>query len=172
MVIFTLRRIVVESRKVMKGANFGRAVRFSTALLALNALSQLSTASAAGALDHVGQKIFSSTLIHQEDRYDGIIVDEIRLPDDLDEFVSHLQHSLQSWKLSGKRGVWLKIPSKKIAYAASAIESGFVMHHAENDYLMLTHWLSDDENKLPPNASHQIGVGCIVVNDEGATSTF
>ena len=170
--LFTLRRMVIESRKVTRGTNFGRVVRFSTTLLALSALSQPSTTAAAAALDHVGQKVFSSTLMHQEDRYDGIIVDEIRLPDDLDEFVSHLQHSLQSWKLSGKRGVWLKIPSKKIAYAASAIESGFVMHHAENDYLMLTHWLSDDENKLPPNASHQIGVGCIVVNDEGATSTF
>jgi hypothetical protein len=32
---------------------------------------------------------------------------------------------------------------------------------------MLTNWLSDDENKLPPNASHQIGVGCVVFNDEG-----
>ena len=27
---------------------------------------------------------------------------------------------------------------------------------------MLTHWLPDSENKLPPNASHQVGVGAFV----------
>ena len=34
----------------------------------------------------------------------------------------------------------------------------------EKDYLMLTKWLSHEENKLPPNASHQVGVGCVVLN--------
>lgn len=33
------------------------------------------------------------------------------------------------------------------------------------DYLMLTHWLPDTENKLPPNASHQVGVGAFVLNE-------
>jgi ADP-ribose pyrophosphatase YjhB (NUDIX family) len=52
-------------------------------------------------------------------------------------------------------------------FASVAIDFGFVMHHAEKEYLMLTHWLSEDENKLPPNASHQVGVGAVVVNEEG-----
>jgi hypothetical protein len=112
--------------------------------------------------------LFSTVLAHQEDRYDGVIVDAISLPDNRDDFSSHLFHSLQNWKASGKRGVWLKIPHEKLDFAKTAIDFGFVMHHAEKDYLMLTHWLSEDENKLPPNASHQIGVGCIVVNDEGS----
>lgn len=164
--------MVTSGCKAMQGVSFRRALKFSTSLLVINSMTQHSTAASAGALDHVDMKMYSSTLEHQEDRYDGVIVDAVRLPNDLDDFVSHLKHSLQAWKLSGKRGVWLKIPSDKMSFAASAIESGFVMHHAENDYLMLTHWLSEDENKLPPNASHQIGVGCIVVNDEGMIFSF
>lgn len=47
------------------------------------------------------------------------------------------------------------------------MQLGFVMHHAEKEYLMLTHWLSKEENKLPVNASHQVGVGCVAFNKEG-----
>ena len=33
-------------------------------------------------------------------------------------------------------------------------------------YVMLTHWLPEgEENKLPPNASHQVGVGAFVMNE-------
>lgn len=38
-----------------------------------------------------------------------------------------------------------------------AVEAGFVFHHAEPDYVMLTRWLPATENKLPHNASHQVG---------------
>jgi len=35
------------------------------------------------------------------------------------------------------------------------------------DYVMMTKWLpTDAPNTLPPNASHQVGVGAIVVNDQ------
>jgi hypothetical protein len=33
-------------------------------------------------------------------------------------------------------------------------------------HVMLTRWLpEDEENKLPPNASHQVGVGAFVLNE-------
>ena len=33
---------------------------------------------------------------------------------------------------------------------------------------MLTRWLpTDEENLLPPNASHQVGIGAFIVNGEG-----
>lgn len=35
------------------------------------------------------------------------------------------------------------------------------------DYVMMTKWLpTDAADTLPPNASHQVGVGAIVVNEE------
>ena len=144
-----------------------RAVRLSTLILTLGCLNSSITTSEACTVDSVSAIKFNPVLAHQVDKYDGIIISDVDLPETRIEFSSHLNHSLQLWRENGVKGVWLKIPSKKVEYAATAIDLGFSMHHAEKDYLMLTQWLSKDENKLPPNASHQIGVGCIVVNDEG-----
>ena len=44
---------------------------------------------------------------------------------------------------------------------------GFKFHHAEADYVMLTHWLQDTPSSLPSNASHQVGVGVCVFNNNG-----
>lgn len=165
---FNFKRIIFGGFKLLKIASGSRAFTCSTALLAISTFPFPSASADAAVINSVGVSLLSSVLGHAEDRYDGVIVEASTLPDSKDVFLSDLLYSLQQWKSSGKRGVWLKIPSDKLDYASAAVESGFVMHHAEKDYLMLTHWLSEDENKLPPNASHQIGVGCIVVNDEGS----
>ncbi len=34
-------------------------------------------------------------------------------------------------------------------------------------YVMLTRWLPDEPSTLPPNASHQVGVGACVINAQG-----
>ena len=108
-----------------------------------------------------------STLKFHGDRYDGVIVNERSLPESKDDFAQILKRSLRAWKAADRRGVWLKIPVSKIDFASVAVDFGFVIHHAEKEYVMFTHWLSEDENKLPSNASHQIGVGCVVINTEG-----
>ena len=107
------------------------------------------------------------TLKYDGDKYDGVIVNEQSLPGTKADFAQALKQSMRVWKANSRRGVWLRIPVSKIDFTSVAIDFGFVMHHAERDYLMLTHWLSDDENMLPSNASHQVGVGCVVMNNEG-----
>ena len=162
--------LFVAWKKCIK-ADRHRIVRFSTLILTLGVLDRPISTSEACIVDSVAAIKLNSVLAHQADKYDGIIISDVGLPETLHEFSSHLDHSLQLWKENGVKGVWLKIPSTKVEFAATAIDSGFIMHHAEKEYLMLTQWLSPDENKLPPNASHQIGVGCVVVNDEGWRST-
>lgn len=103
-------------------------------------------------------------LDHETDKYDGIIIKPEGLPTTKDTFLISLHRSLEAWKDAGKRGIWLKLPAHQLEYVTIATDMGFVMHHAEKDYLMLTKWLSHEENKLPPNASHQVGVGCVVLN--------
>jgi ADP-ribose pyrophosphatase YjhB (NUDIX family) len=118
----------------------------------------------------INQRVFkrcASTLEHTVDGYGGVTVDSTSLPSTKQQFVAQIQHSLTSWKTEGRRGVWLKIPASKIDFASEALNLGFVMHHAEKDYLMLTNWLTDEENKLPSNASHQVGIGCVAFNEEG-----
>lgn len=81
------------------------------------------------------------------DRFDGIIVDETKLPDDVDEFKTRLSNSIkvrkvitvwavklwlvaqlrhlydhvtpvQVWQQQQKHGVWIKVPMKKVPRVA------------------------------------------------------
>lgn len=67
-----------------------------------------------------------------------------------------MQHALKDWRHGGIKGVWINIPAEKSELVPVAIKHGFQFHHAERAYVMLTRWLPDTENTLPPNASHQV----------------
>lgn len=100
-------------------------------------------------------------LKHNFDNYDGVIItDDLKCSPE--EFEKNLRSSLQEWVSNLKKGVWLKLPPEKIDLASVAVENGFSFHHAEREHLMLNMWLSESENTLPPNASHQVGVGCVL----------
>jgi hypothetical protein len=75
--------------------------------------------------------------------------------------------SFQAWRSQGRGGVWLKLPIGLSSFVPIAVEAGFVYHHAEADYVMLTAWLQDRPSSLPANASHQVGVGVLVLNALG-----
>ena len=111
-----------------------------------------------------------ATLAHAADRYGGVIVDPAGLPDDVDAFVASLATSLAAWETAGVRGVWLQIPIEQAQLVGAAVKvGGFEYHHAEKTHVMMTKWLPGDseENHLPPNASHQVGIGAFVMNGEG-----
>lgn len=109
-----------------------------------------------------------TTLAASEDAYGGLVVDQARLPRDSDVFASALRRSMAVWRASGRRGVWLPLPTSHVRLVAPAVEQGFRFHHAEETHVMLSAWLPRDEpNALPPNASHQVGVGGLVTNDRG-----
>eukprot|EP00884_Botryococcus_braunii_P009744 jgi/Botrbrau1/18771/Bobra.0386s0089.2 len=101
----------------------------------------------------------------QHDAYDGVIVDVTQENPDVSSFVERLQRSLEHWRDTKRRGIWLKVPLERAAFVGPAVQAGFVFHHAEPDYVMLTQWLPETENKLPHNASHQVGIGAFVINE-------
>jgi ADP-ribose pyrophosphatase YjhB (NUDIX family) len=98
-----------------------------------------------------------------EDKYDGVIVNS--LPDTATKFEEMLQSSLDHWRAAKRRGIWIKIPIEKSTFVPISVKYGFIFHHAEKDYVMMTHWLAEGESRLPPNASHQVGVGCVVIHE-------
>lgn len=110
----------------------------------------------------------SSVLLHREDRYDGVLVDPKQMAQIADdsEFTMKLETSVEYWKSKERRGVWLQIPISRASFIPIAVANGFVFHHAEKEYVMMTTWLSGEENRMPPNASHQVGVGCVVQSDD------
>jgi 8-oxo-dGTP pyrophosphatase MutT (NUDIX family) len=99
------------------------------------------------------------------DAYGGFIVDPNALHSfpTTAEFSATLASSLETWRRDGVRGVWLKVPTTRAPLLPICIEQGFTPHHAESDYVMLTQWLPKETvSTLPPNASHQVGVGMFV----------
>ncbi|KAL6197804.1 hypothetical protein ACLB2K_027598 [Fragaria x ananassa] len=75
------------------------------------------------------------------DQY-GVVVVEIIDPIDPASFLSLLTSSIAHWKL----------------------ENGFWYHHAEPAYLMLVNWIPPSPHTLPANASHRVGIGAFVLN--------
>lgn len=105
-------------------------------------------------------------LAGKDDRYGGFIIDPASLPTDPSTFLECLRRSLSHWKSQSKKGIWLKLPLKNADLVPIAVKEDFLYHHAEKDYVMLVFWLPETASTLPANASHQVGVGAIVVNDE------
>ncbi|CAM9922975.1 unnamed protein product, partial [Ectocarpus fasciculatus] len=106
-------------------------------------------------------------LEHTTDIYDGVTVDGASLPATTEEFASVLEASLEAWRSTGKKGVWLKVPADRTELVPASIDLGFELHHAEKAYIMLNMWLPSTASQLPANASHQVGVGALVLNEEG-----
>lgn len=106
-------------------------------------------------------------LVAFEDDYGGVVVNPTFLPNTSNAFTASLQSSLSYWSQQGKRGVWLKILEDQAELVPIAIKAGFIYHHAEPGYVMLTFWLPDGPSALPSTSLHQIGVGAFVMNEKG-----
>ncbi|PON87970.1 Nudix hydrolase 6-like [Trema orientale] len=99
-----------------------------------------------------------------EDLHGGVRV-ELKEPIDSQEFATLLSASLSQWRLQEKKGVWIKLPIKLANLVEAAVKEGFRYHHAEPDYLMLVKWIPETADTLPANASHRVGIGAFVMND-------
>lgn len=69
----------------------------------------------------------------------------------------------------GYKSIWLEIPTNKIPFLKMVMDDhGFEIHHARKDYFMLTKWLDESTpSKLPEYTTHYIGVGGLVLNENG-----
>ena len=97
--------------------------------------------------------------------FGGVIPVPSALEEDPGRFRLGLADSLIEWKNQGHLAVWLEIPIGKSQLIPVAVEAGFVFHHSTDDYLMLIHRLEPD-TYLPPFATHYIGAGGVVLNED------
>ncbi|XP_009799728.1 nudix hydrolase 10-like isoform X3 [Nicotiana sylvestris] len=86
---------------------------------------------------------------------------------DSNHFVTMLRASISQWRIQGKRGVWIKLPIDHANLVNAAVKEGFWYHHAEPTYLMLVYWIPEIPHTIPANASHRVGIGALVMNDNG-----
>ncbi|KAJ7960241.1 Nudix family hydrolase [Quillaja saponaria] len=99
-----------------------------------------------------------------EDIHGGVVV-SLEEPVDSVVFASELGASMSQWRQQGKKGVWIKLPIEHSNLVDVAVKQGFRYHHAEPDYLMLVHWIPHTADTLPANASHRVGIGAFVLNN-------
>ena len=99
------------------------------------------------------------------DRYGGL---EVELTEAVTlmppaEFESLLRAACDDWIAQGKKGVWLKVPLACGGGVGGAAANGFVFHHAQPDYAMMTRWLPPNvPSTLPKYGFTQVGVGGVV----------
>ncbi|XP_057726852.1 nudix hydrolase 2-like isoform X1 [Arachis stenosperma] len=102
----------------------------------------------------------------EEDKHGGVVVNvEVEDPIEPLNFGSWLQASISNWSQQGKKGVWVKLPIKHSNLVDTAVKAGFRYHHAEPDHLMLVFWIPHSPDTLPQNASHRVGIGAFVINN-------
>ncbi|CAH1439879.1 unnamed protein product [Lactuca virosa] len=114
-------------------------------------------------VNQVDNKVLSG----KEDEHGGVIVEMSTDPIDPLVFTSLLKASMLHWKQQGKRGIWIKLPIGLVNLIEPVVKEGFYYHHAEPKHLMLVHWIPETTNTLPANASHRVGIGAFVMNQNG-----
>lgn len=109
---------------------------------------------------------FSSLLQVKVDAYNGVTVTEDITSLSDEDFEDRLAFSMKSWKADSRKGVWLRLPITHSQLIPVAVEQDFWFHHAGEDYLLLCNWLQGgrSQSKLPPRASHYVGVSGFVLN--------
>ncbi len=108
---------------------------------------------------HGAAKIILSDDSESMDLYDSLSIHE---------FKDRLKATIVACKELKKKSLWLEVDMSKAHYieACSDIE-GLDFHHASGTTAHLSLWLRDDiECKIPEYATHQVGVGAIVVNSK------
>ena len=97
-----------------------------------------------------------------DNKYDGIIVDHITLPENRDVFKTEIVQIIESSKY--KKLLWIKIPLKKSEFIPILTKLGFQFHHCDEDNLMLVKKMAHD-SIVPATKNYIVGVGAIVVNE-------
>lgn len=65
----------------------------------------------------------------------------------------------------GKSSLWVEVPMCRASLIECMSEFGLKFHHAEGDSAVLNVWLREStESKIPSFATHNVGVGGVVVN--------
>eukprot|EP01120_Amphizonella_sp_Union-15-10_P013295 TRINITY_DN6149_c0_g2_i1.p1 TRINITY_DN6149_c0_g2~~TRINITY_DN6149_c0_g2_i1.p1 ORF type:complete len:268 (+),score=49.91 TRINITY_DN6149_c0_g2_i1:57-860(+) len=108
----------------------------------------------------------SSSLAFKIDVWNSVLIHETSLPTDSVSFELALAEAVQTWKKENRTAIWLKIPIEKSFLIPTATNLNFEFHHCKPRYVMLTLWLLEKENKLPPYATAFVGVGGFVVNEK------
>ena len=82
-------------------------------------------------------------------------------------FRSSLRATISAAKSLGKSALWMTVPMSRGHLLEPASEAGLAYHHAAGDVATLCVWLKSDIGSLIPDyATHQVGVGAVVIRSK------
>ena len=138
----------------------------------------LSCGGARHALLRSARRCLSTSYIIPADRapYKGLRITTPQLLKDLghgdvstlaSRFTAALADSVAHWRAGGVRAVWLQLDISRGDLISAAAAQGVRFHHASGPKAVLVAWLPTEEpDTIPLYATHQIGVGGIVVDGD------
>lgn len=81
-------------------------------------------------------------------------------------FTARLSAACDAWRAAGRGAVWLPLSLTQGQLISAAAASGFTFHHAEGSVAMMHAWLQPRASPVPPYATHHVGVGGVLVDDQ------
>ncbi|MCA9947418.1 MAG: NUDIX domain-containing protein [Anaerolineales bacterium] len=112
-----------------------------------------------------------SEIPYKTDRHGGVFPEMRAFSQNGIDFGTALAANLRDWSKAGYRFVWLEFSLENAAFIAQAAAQGFAYHHINNGTLtMLHHLVAEAEG--PPDASHYVGVGGVVINGRNELLTI
>ena len=106
-----------------------------------------------------------SDLVWSVNPFGGAVIDPKSVSSIVSEFETGLMNAIQIWRTKDIKVAWLEIPKLAFTAIPRASEEGFLFHHATEEYAMMT--LQVEENAfVPPYATHYIGIGGVVINED------
>ena len=107
---------------------------------------------------------YMTALKYDLNNFGGAVIDSECLPFNPDDFTIMLEKTISILKNKNIKVVWMKLPIEKSNLVNSAVEAGFIYHHASENYLELTLKLIEG-SYIPPYATHYTGAGGVVIDD-------
>ncbi len=95
--------------------------------------------------------------------FGGAVIEPKSLSADPDMFSHQVDSAIVQWKETEVKVAWLNIPHQTVTIVPVAAQRGFIFHHAESGYVMMTLRIEDGAF-IPPYATHYIGIGGVVLN--------
>uniref|UniRef100_A0A915EPN0 Nudix hydrolase domain-containing protein n=1 Tax=Ditylenchus dipsaci TaxID=166011 RepID=A0A915EPN0_9BILA len=107
-------------------------------------------------------------LSSSKDIYNGLTI----LPEQYahltkETFEIGLSKSIEHWSDHSYNGIWFKVNLEDSWLVPILVQNGFIFHHAQPDYLMLTKWLPGTPCTLPKYPFTTVGAGGLVVRSNG-----
>ena len=99
--------------------------------------------------------------------YDSVVIDASTVQSsEASLFVEQLGSLVQEWRGARRGAVWIELRATQGALIEGVASAGFTFHHATGQTCSMLLWLQNRPCPVPSFATHHIGVGGIVFDDD------